>query len=140
MAKRKNLTTKQQRFVDFYDGNALDACRKAGYTNPIEMSRKITQNSTIMSLIASREAKRKKSTIATREERQEFWTQVYRGELTQPVVVGMGEKQQVVEIPPSMRDRLKAAELLGKSEADFTDKHIIDGSLTLEERLKNIRE
>lgn len=29
--KTKKLTTKQQRFVDFYDGNATDAARKAGY-------------------------------------------------------------------------------------------------------------
>ena len=28
---KKKLTTKQQRFVDFYDGNATEACRKAGY-------------------------------------------------------------------------------------------------------------
>ena len=28
---KNKLTTKQQRFVDFYDGNATEACRKAGY-------------------------------------------------------------------------------------------------------------
>ncbi len=51
------------------------------------------------------------SKVATREERQAYWTDVMRDE-TQPTVV-----------------RLKAAELLGKSQCDFVDKHIIDANV-----------
>jgi hypothetical protein len=40
----------------------------------------------------------------------------------------------------NIRDRLKASELLGRSEADFTDKVQGELILTLEEKLKQMRE
>jgi hypothetical protein len=43
--------------------------------------------------------------IATREERQSFWTAMMRG-----------------EEPGEPKDRLKASELLGRSQGDFIDR------------------
>ncbi len=83
----------------------------------------------IQHAIRTREIRRRKKHIATREERQAFWTKILRGEETQPAVVGTdGEGNSIVaDIPPKMCDRLKASELLGKSEADFTDKLGVGG-------------
>jgi len=100
------LTIKQQRFVDCYDGNATEAAIKAGYNQKYAATNtdKLLKNTNIASAIAEREKERSDKLIATREERQRFWTDFLRDE----------------ELDP--KDRLKASELLGKSEADFTDK------------------
>jgi hypothetical protein len=62
-----------------------------------------------------------KSTSKTRQERQKFWS-------------------DLMDSDENIRDRLKASELLGRSEADFTDKVQGELILTLEEKLKQMRE
>ena len=103
-AKRKP-TIKQQRFIDFYDGNLTASAKKAGIS--VSYAKKIVSNSTLLELIREREKERTKGPIATRQERQEFWTDTMRN----------------TDI--DIRDRSKASELMGRSEADFTDKKII---------------
>jgi len=119
------LTTKQQRFVDFYDGNATDAARKAGYKgNTLTLGQVGDQNLkkiNIVHALRKREDKRNNPHIATREERQAFWTRVLRGEELSSVIIGAGKAQRVEMCGPKMPDRLKASELLGRSEADFID-------------------
>jgi len=106
---RKRFTPKQVRFVAAYDGNAADAARKAGYkgTNQVlaVTGNDLLRNPKIAAAIAARENGKIKKLIATREERQEFWSTVMRA------------------CRHSMRDRLRASELLGKSECDFPNKH-----------------
>ena len=104
---KKPLTVKQQRFVDFYDGNATDAARKAGYKGNAltlgQVGKENLEKPHIKKAIQARETKRSASNIADREERQQFWTESMRdGEI-------------------DIKDKLKASELLGRSEADFTD-------------------
>jgi phage terminase small subunit len=102
------LTIKQRKFVEAYSGNGTEAARIAGYTgddNTLGVTaHELLRNPKIAQLIKEREDKAVRKLIATREERQIFWTEVFR-------------KEQV-----EMRDRLRASELLGKSEADFKDK------------------
>lgn len=57
------------------------------------------------------------TTIATRAERQQFWSDVV-----------LGRMQDRNGLPCSMRDRLKASELLGRSQADFIDKTEVTGA------------
>ena len=64
------------------------------------------------------------SDVMTREERQRMWTQIARGELKAPVVVGDG----VVDMSPPWPVRLAALRDLGKSQGDFVER--IDLSLT----------
>ena len=116
MPKKKakpKLTIKQQRFVDFYDGNATDAARKAGYKGNANTLGQVGDENLkkpkLAQIIQKREQERAKGPIATREERQEFWTNTMRN----------------TDI--DIRDRSKASELMGRSEADFTDKKIISG-------------
>ena len=113
-AKQK-LTVKQQRFVDFYDGNATDAARKAGYKGNANTLGQVGDENLkkpkIARAIQKREQKRTKGPIATREERQKFWTDTMRN--------------KIPGIDIDIKDRSKASELMGRSEADFTDKKII---------------
>ena len=107
--KEHKFTVKQQRFIDAFDGNATKTAEFAGYAHPMQQGNRLLSNVDICLAIANRENKRNKSTIADRQERQEFWTEFMRRE----------------DITP--QERFKASELLGRSEADFTDnKRIVD--------------
>uniref|UniRef100_A0A6M3LEV8 Putative terminase n=1 Tax=viral metagenome TaxID=1070528 RepID=A0A6M3LEV8_9ZZZZ len=123
------LTIKQQRFVDYYDGNATQAAEKAGFSKPNVQGARLLKNVSIHRALKTRENRRRKGHIWTREERQRFWTRVASGEETQPAVTGTdAEGNSIVSnIPPKMPDRLKASELLGRSEADFIDKMALGG-------------
>jgi phage terminase small subunit len=108
---RNELTAKQRRFVEAYDGNARKAAIAAGYSEKTAdaIGRENLRKPTILAAIKSRETIRSTPLIASRAERQQFWSSVMR------------DKDQ------QMRDRLKAAELLGKSEADFVERQEITG-------------
>ncbi len=103
------LTSKQQKFVESYVGNATEAARSAGYLQPHSQGSRLLENVEILKAIEARERKPRELRIATREERQHLWTEI------------MFDPQQ------RMVDRLKASELLGKSNADFSDKLIHQG-------------
>lgn len=111
------LTVRQQRFIDAYDGNATDAARKAGYSGSDAVlgvtAHDLLRNPKVAAAIRERLAPVTKAIIATREERQAFWTSVQQDPFA------------------SMSDRLRASELLGKSEADFTDKVKHEGNISI---------
>lgn len=113
----RSLTSKQRLFADVFDGNGTEACRKAGYKGGdnvlAQQARENLRNPQILAIIQGRQAAESRPLIASRKERQEFWTQV----------------MQSPEYDP--RDRLKASELLGKSEADFTEKHEHSGGVSI---------
>lgn len=109
MAKRKQkpnkdeqLTTKQQRFVDAFDGNASQAAKIAGYAHSDVAGTRLLRNVKVATAIRDREKIRINPNIKSRTERQQFWSNL----------MDTAEKDA---------DKLKASELLGKSEADFTD-------------------
>ncbi|WP_317619023.1 terminase small subunit [Bombilactobacillus folatiphilus] len=68
------------------------------------------------------------SKIADAKEIQEFLTSVLRGDETETVATAKGLFSNV-EL--SGKDRLKAAELLGKTKSMFTDRKQIDGDLNI---------
>ena len=103
MAKPRPLTPKQLKFIKFYCGNATDAARKAGYKSPKLSGHENMTKPNILKLIKNREDKRNNPKIKSREQRQAFWSKM----------MDNAEKDS---------DQLKASELLGRSEADFTDK------------------
>jgi phage terminase small subunit len=107
------ITERQQRFVEAYAacGNATEAARKAGYTDPSK-GRQLVAKSNVAAAIAALAEKRKSKSIASAEERHAFWTRVFKS--------GRYE----------MKDRLKASELLGRAQGDFLERHeIVSGSL-----------
>ena len=104
--KPYKFTTKQKLFIEAYMGNASEAALKAGYskkTAPFIGAENLKKPQIALE-IAKRQEKKEQRLIATRTDRQEFWTKVYN------------------DTTASMSDRLRASELLGKSEADFIDK------------------
>lgn len=128
--KKRKLTPKQQAFCDFYieTGNATEAARKAGYSE--KTARFIGQENltkpNIKSYIAERMAEKEKERIASQDEVLEFLTKVMRGEVTEETPIVMKDKWVMAEKEPSIRERVKAAEQLGKRYALWTDKQEVE--------------
>lgn len=121
------LTAKQERFIQEYlvDLNATQAAIRAGYSK--KSARQVgTENLSKPSIKSVIDAKLKQiddEKTADAKEVREFWSRVMRGEEKETVLRYDNEGHQVQEqIDVSMRDRIKASELIGKSFAMFTDK------------------
>lgn len=69
------------------------------------------------------------SDIMSQQELAKFFSNVTKGKETEKVVANTGK---VVEVPVSMKDRIKTAELLGKSYGMFVDKKEINGNLEID--------
>lgn len=125
------LTIKQQRFADEYiiSGNATEAAIKAGYSKKTA-NRIATENLSklvIKTYIDERLKELSDKKIANQQEVLEYLTSVLRGESSSEVVVieGQGEgvsKAKPMQKAPDEKERLKAAELLGKRMGLFKDK------------------
>ena len=121
MPKHVMLTQKQRIFVDAFMGNAKEAAEKAGYRNPAIIGHENLKKPAILHAIRKRDDRiqdkiditGKQYIIATRKERQEFWS------------------DSMKDTSLDMQQRLKASELLGKSEADFTDRLLISKPLLI---------
>ena len=135
------LTAKQKIFCDEYiiSLNATQAAIKAGYSK--KTARKIAaENLTkpvIQNYISERMKQKESSLIATQDEVLQYLTSVLRGEsqTTDTVLVGIGDgwqEVQEVEKKPSEKERLKAAELLGKRYGLYTDKISADVDMSLD--------
>lgn len=135
------LTAKQKIFCDEYiiSLNATQAAIKAGYSK--KTARKIAaENLTkpvIQNYISERMEQKESSLIATQDEVLQYLTSVLRGEsqTIDTVLVGIGDGyQEVQEVKkkPSEKDRLKAAELLGKRYGLYTDKISADVDMSLD--------
>lgn len=109
----KKLTPKQKAFADYYieTGNATEAARRAGYKKPNVQGSQNLEKLSIKSYIEERVKALDEKRIAKGEEVLQYLTSVMRGE----------EKDQF-GLDPSLQDRTKAAELLGKRYRLFVDK------------------
>ncbi|RHB84873.1 terminase small subunit [Streptococcus lutetiensis] len=121
------MTIKQQRFADEYiiSANATQAAIKAGYSKKYANTNasKLLQNTTIKSYIDERLAELQSQKVADQQEVLEYLTSVMRGEETEQTIIGVGELgQELTDIEVSAKDRIKAAELLGKRYRMWTDK------------------
>ena len=108
----KNLTDKQRRFVELYNGNATETAKIVGYSNPMQAGGRNMQNVDICREIQERRKKEIKPSVMSRIQRQEMWTRL-----------ALDESEDT-------KNRLKATELLGKSEGDFITKHAMDESMS----------
>lgn len=148
--RKKSMTEKQKMFVDEYliDSNATRAY-KAVYPNVKKDSSaavcaaKLLRNAKIQEYINHQLEKISSEKIADVQEVMEYLTKVMRREMKESVVVTLTKEHseyvdigdgkprkktvkeevpQIVEIPAKLSDANKAAELLGKRYALFTDK------------------
>lgn len=127
------LTQKQRRFIDEYiiSGNATQAAIKAGYSK--KTARKIGQENLtkldIKAAIEKRNAEIQSEKTADMTEVMEYLTSVMRGEQTESVATSKGVFSG---IEVSAKDRIKAAELIGKRNGAWTDKKELTGDLKID--------
>lgn len=110
-----DLTDRQKKFVQFYDGNATQAAIKAGYSKKTArfIGRENLTKLYIREAIDKRNKKKDAPIIASRQDRQKFWSEMMNG------------------TNKDVGDRLKASELLGRSEGDFTEKIQHSGEVSM---------
>lgn len=130
------MTKKEKMFVDAYVNdvkrNQTAAAIAAGYsekTAPQAASR-LMKKDEIKQAIDERLKELHEQNTAQANEVIEFLTAVLRGENVDniPIFVGDGF-QKLTEGKPPAKDRLRAAEMLGKYYALFTDKLNVDGDM-----------
>jgi putative terminase small subunit-phage-associated len=137
----EKLTLKQQRFADEYiiSGNAEEAAITAGYSEKYARGNayKLVAKSGVKSYIEERLKELDNKSIAKQEEVLQYLTSVMRGELEEEVLYGIGDGvQSTRHIEVGAKDRLKAAELLGKRYRLFTDKVELDADVDMELNVK----
>lgn len=121
------MTPKQKRFCDEYliDLNATQAAVRAGYSERTAYSigQRMLKNVEVKSYIADQLQQIRSAKVAEAAEVMEYLTSVMRGETKSEVLSLCGDGcQEVIEKAPDEKERLKAAELLGKTHGIFKDK------------------
>ena len=107
------LRERQRRFCEAFvanGGNATEAARSAGYKHPDPQGSEVLGSLRVQAAIERLRMEATSAAIMTRQERQAFWTLVARSK------------------DEDMKDRLKASELLGKSQGDFINRTEITGA------------
>ena len=139
--KLKKLTLKQQKFADEYiiSGNATQSAIKAGYSEKYANTNavKLLQNTTIKAYLDERLSELNSKKIADQQEVLEFFTAAMRGELTEPMAIGLGDGvQQIIEVKPNIATRKSAAVELAKRYGLSTAK--VDVNVKSENKLAGI--
>lgn len=132
----KKLTIKQKKFADEYiiSGNATQAAIEAGYSkrSAKQTGSRLLDQKEIKEYIDERMKELEEKSIASQVEILQYLTRVIRDEETEEVLVNVGNfEQEVQEVKVSAKDRIKAAELLGKRYGSWTDKVDLTSDLTL---------
>lgn len=131
------MTDKQRKFADEYliDCNATRAY-KAAYPNikKDEAARangsKLLTNASIKAYINEKLEEMSSAKVASAEEVMKYLTSVMRGEHTEEIPVLCGDGcQELLHKEVGAKERLKAAELIGKRYGLFTDKLNLEGAL-----------
>lgn len=125
------MTEKQKLFCNEYliDLNATQAAIRAGYSEKYAHTNvsKLLQNTTIKEYIENRIAEKEDKLIAKQNEVLKYLTSVMRGESKSEIIVveNIGDymsEARTMEKAPDEKERLKAAELLGKAHMMFSER------------------
>lgn len=127
----KSLTLKQKQFADEYirTGNAYQSAINVGYSEKYAKARshKMLENVGINQYIDDNLEIIQKESIAEADEIMRYLTRVLRAEEKEEILVYVGDGMQEIQtIQPSAKDRIKAAELLGKRYRMWTEKQEIE--------------
>ena len=133
------MTDAQKRFCDEYliDLNATRAY-KAAYPNvkkddtARKLGSRMMTNDDVKSYIGEQLEKLHNKKTADAQEVMEYLTSVMRGEHKEEILCLVGDGcQQIKQIDVSAKERLKAAELLGKRYGIFSDKVDLNADMDL---------
>lgn len=128
------LTVKQQKFADEYiiDLNARQAAIRAGYSEKSadQQGSTLLSNPKVRKYIDERLAAKENETIAKQDEILKYLTSVMRGQETEetPIAVGKG-RQKLLPKGTTVKDRVRAAELLGRRYGIWVDNTNISGNI-----------
>ena len=132
------LNVKQKAFADYYieTGNAYQSAIKAGYSENYAKGNviKLLENESVKNYIQEKMKEIESERIAKAEEVLAFLSSSLRGEVLEEVVATEtdetgGIKPVILKKQLSAKDRIKAAELLGKRYALFTEKVDLEGNV-----------
>ena len=122
----RTLNERERKFVEHFmaSGNATRAAAEAGYSRKTasQLGYRLLRNVQIQQAIAARVEH--DPAVWSREQRQRFWTAVASA------APGYAKA--------SLKDRLRASELLGKSQADFIERHELNAGASLVELLAEV--
>ena len=115
----EGLTEKQRSFCESFSsngGNSLQAAITAGYKHPTKAGPRMLENGGIQQALELLRQVTTDTAIKTREQRQRFWSEIM-------------DNQEI-----DIKSRLRASELLGRSQADFIERRQIekDGKVQIE--------
>lgn len=123
------MNARQARFVEEYlvDMNATQAAIRAGYSEKTAYSQgsRLLKNAEIQARVRARTDEINSRLIAKQTEVRQMLTRMLRGEEHETVV---SEGCKVV-VPVGARDRIRAAELLGKTYGMFTENVVAEVEL-----------
>lgn len=125
------LTLKQRKFAEEYlvDCNGTKAAIRAGYSPKTanEQAAKLMSNPKIKSYIMEKLDEMSSEKLADAQEVLEYLTSVMRGEHTEQTLQLVGDGvQTITDIDVSAKERLKAAELIGKRYGLFKETYEIE--------------
>lgn len=130
-----DLTEKQKRFCDYYieTGNATEAYKKAYKNNNQRTSEsngsRLLSNDKVKNYIDERLKQIESKRIADAKEVMEYLTKILRNQEQEEVVIVSENGPEIIKKDVSIKDRNKAAELLGKRYALWTEKVDLDGNV-----------
>ena len=131
------LNVKQKAFADYYieTGNAYQSAIKAGYSENYAKGNviKLLGNESVKNYIQEKMKEIESERIAKAEEVLAFLSSSLRGEVLEEVIgtetIDGMIKPVILKKQLSAKDRIKAAELLGKRYALFTEKVDLEGNV-----------
>lgn len=120
------LNPRQEKFCIEYakTGNATQAYQSAGFQSKSKESAqansaRLLADERIQARLRELAEKTESESIADVKELQAGLTKIFRGEMTTPLMTKDGE---IIKVPVSVKDKLKAAEILCKTHGAFISK------------------
>ena len=125
------MNAKQKKFADEYliDCNATQAAIRAGYNEKTAYSQgqRMLKNLEVKAYIDEQLERLHNEKTADAQEVLEYLTAVMRGQHTEQTLQLIGEGvQKIADIDVSAKERIKAAELIGKRYGMFKDNVNVD--------------
>lgn len=133
------LTDKRRAFVTEYpkDFNATQAAIRAGFSKKTAYAQgqRLLKNVEVIQALAELAQEAHTDAVMGLREVQEWWSRIVQGHpVTTDVPGPHADADAIIRSLPDIKDRLKASELLVKSQGGFVDRQETSGDLTIRVR------